>query len=143
MYVIGENYVSAENRTVLIKDLKIGDKIWTYNESSKQNELRKIIKIKQADNCFVPNNETYRIVFTNLKVLLCNSKNLLGVGQDNTKFILADELKSGEMIRRINHPIDIWKIEKDMPLNYSHYILEIENSDNCYLGEVLVSDIPH
>lgn len=145
MYVIGENHIIADNRTVLIKDLKKNDRVYVYNTETQQPELRKVLKIKQADNCFVPQNDTYRIVFTNLKRIICNSKNLLTIKEKN-KLIWksADTFISGNHVERFNkEPIEIWKIEKDRAFDYTHYLLEIEGSDNCYLDEVLISDIPH
>lgn len=138
----GDTEVQCYNGNKLIKDIKIGDLVYSYNEELKKVELKKVINSFRTK----VNAEVVKVVFDNGQEIICTPEHRFGIrsmNQDNlgvfinedVKYYKASELKPGMRVKsnyiRLNH---LGRPESSNYYNGGHQLIQ-DIAAEYFLGE--------
>ena len=123
----GDTLVKCEKETKPIKDLKIGDKVWSFNENENKTELKEIEKIYSHKQ-----SEIYNISINNevIRTTWSHPFYIKDIGR-----VLARDLKIGETT------VDFYKenmiIDNIEKINTNELVYEIlvKDNKNYYVGD--------
>ena len=140
----GDTLVQTEKGNVPIKDLKVGDMVYSYNQNEKKIELKPIVAhalTKESANVM-------NLTFDNGSEVKCTPEHLFGIkyfaqnSEDTPKeyvgFMRADKLSKGSIIRGNSSGND----DIEVHLTNSHFVkgkmtvydIEVQDNHNFYVG---------
>lgn len=129
----GNSFVSILNGYIKIKDIKVGDKVVSYNEKTKQTEL-KIVEAVISHPISNAHNR-YFYIYSNGQIVKATENHRFYVGDS---YIRADELQIGDNLLGVdlkNHRIE--KIEVVENTTDLVWDLTIQDNHNFFANGVL------
>lgn len=121
----GDTLVVAKSGLKLIKDLKCGDKVLTYNFEKEKTEYKDIINISKHNISVI-----YRLYFEN-EMILTTYKELFFIGKTE---IRTEFLRPGNKLVTSSGDIVLENVNK-INKEYEVYNLEVADNDNFYVGK--------
>lgn len=129
--------ISTPNGLVKIKNIKVGDTVFSYNETTKKTEL-KIVEIVTSHPISEAHSR-YFYIYSNGQIVKATESHSFFV---NGSYIRADELKVGDKLLGFDlkeHPIEnIEIIGNNTDIVWD---LEVEGNHNFFANDILVHNI--
>ncbi|MEI6850998.1 MAG: polymorphic toxin-type HINT domain-containing protein [Candidatus Saccharibacteria bacterium] len=125
--------VSTPNGLIKIKDLKAGDEVLSYNETSKNIENRKVENVIHVP--ISADNNRYFYIYSNGKLIKSSENHKFYI---DGNYIRADQLKVGDKLLGIDlkqYPID--KIEIIQNTTDSVWDITVKDNHNFFVNGVL------
>lgn len=130
--------ISTSNGDVAIKDLKAGDSVITYNEVTKNTEIKSVTRVWSS--LISKSNNRYYYIYVNGEVIEATENHEFYV---SGSYVRADELRVGDKLLDIDleeYPIDNIEIVENT--EDSVWDLEVEYNHNFFANNVLVHNLP-
>ena len=125
----GTTLVATENGLVPIEEIKIGDKVWAYNEANQTKSLQEVTHLIRGENY----KELIDIELTSGEVITATDNHPFW--ELNTKeWITADELTNSSILLNINDKNTTIKSLKHYAKNKKVYNLTVNNFHTYYVG---------
>ena len=131
--LVGETWVSVadERGLVQIKDVKVGDSVYTLNEKTSKVEAKLVNKLLQQGDYYVLN-----VTFESGTVVSCTKDHRFGLTAGGWK--KAKELVPGDTIRTLAGNLEVVRSVDDPDLCVDTFDLEVEGNHNFFANGVLV-----
>lgn len=135
----GDTEVQCYNGNKQIKDIKVGDLVYSYNEEQKKIELKPVIRSMMTQK----DAEVVKVTFDNGQSVVCTPNHPFATRhmEQNIKYINASKLKIGTSVVA-NKFYDNIHIESDSKVlsvekleqTINVYDIEVEDNHNFYVG---------
>lgn len=131
----GDSLISTNNGQIKIKDLQVGDNVISYNDTTKQLELKPITNVWSRPISDASNRYFY-IYYNNGEIIKATENHRFYI---NEEYKRADELKVGDNLLSsdlLEYPIENIEIVE----NTTDYVwdVEVEDNHNFFVNNVLV-----
>ncbi len=124
----GETLVATEDGLKAISQIKIGDKVWAYNEETGENTLQEVVHLIAGEG----NKELVDITLTNSEVITATTGHPFYV---NGEWLDAGELTDASQLFDLNGEVlaiaDIKQYSKEEKV----YNLTVDNDHTYYVGD--------
>lgn len=127
----GDTVVQVYNGNKQIKDVKVGDLVYSYNEHTKKIELNKVVKTMKSDK------PVLKVNFDNGQSVICTLSHPFAVRKtgEYIEYIPALNLKKGDRLKsndlEKNHRVLSVELLNRVDTVYN---IEVENNHNYYVG---------
>jgi anaerobic ribonucleoside-triphosphate reductase len=127
----GDTLVNTENGTTKISELKEGDKVYSYNNETKEIELKPVGAARETRKEAVVINLT----FQNGTIVECTPDHPFGAinAYGELKWVKAEDLRRFHKVKTINGFTKIHDIQRVLKLQ-TVYNIEVEDNNNYFVG---------
>lgn len=129
--------IVTENGLKPIKDIKVGDKVWSFNQKTKENELKTVVKLHDVK---VSKEENIKIKLTSGEITTSKEHPLL-VYRNDWEYVLAGDIKVGDIMRKYtcnnseNIRIKVIDIETNLNITEDFKDITVEDNNSYYAGD--------
>ncbi len=126
----GDTEVQTKNGYIQIKDIKVGDLVYTYNEEKKVIELKKVL----ASSMTSPAAKVVKIKTTNGQEIICTPNHPFATTDGGEiDYMTAEELKPGTLLKSSDDTLAAVysnePVEEEIPV----YNLTVEDNHNYFI----------
>jgi hypothetical protein len=127
----GDTLVSTETGLKPITDIKIGDKVWAYDEESGEKTLQEIVHLILGEGEKV----MVYITLASGEVIEATAGHPFYVKQDEWTWVVASELKAGDILLDTQDRTTTIKAIETVLITAFVYNLTVNNVHTYYVGE--------
>ncbi|MCU7841781.1 MAG: hypothetical protein KZQ94_20695, partial [Candidatus Thiodiazotropha sp. (ex Troendleina suluensis)] len=127
----GETLVSTETGLVPITNIKIGDKVWAFNEETGEKSLQEVVHLIQGEG----DKTIVDITIETGEVIQATSGHPFYVKQEAWDWIDAGQLNAGDILRDAKGGVVTVESIKEALINTSVYNLTVDEVHTFYVGK--------
>ncbi|MES9863930.1 MAG: putative Ig domain-containing protein [Candidatus Thiodiazotropha sp. LLP2] len=127
----GQTLVTTEEGLVAIKDVKIGDKVWAYNDETGEKSIQEVVHLIEGEG----EKNLVDITLKNGEVIHATEGHPFYLPELGGKWLKAKDLKKGHQLLGLNNELfvitNLERYKKDVKV----YNLTIANDHTYYVGD--------
>jgi hypothetical protein len=127
-------FVQTEKGPIKIKDIKVGDLVWSYNLETKEKELKEVLKLHDP---IVKKEENIKINCKYGSLITSKKHPVLVYENDNWVFKLAGEIKEGDILQRLTFyetKEEVISLETNLDIDEKWKDISVDANNNYYCG---------